>query len=349
MPLVIESWLILWCVDHFSAPMVSVKNCPDSAIRFVSFASDPGLTSQPRRRKFNGMKSAKTLPKRRGQPYAQPALVLTLLVLLPVAGCNHAPPLQSQPLTKDGHSQQPPAAPAPVEAPTPPESVPEGPRYAVQVAAYDQRAGAEALASRLSEKYGLQTLVARAEVRGETKYRVRLLVKNKDQAESLANTFLRTEKLKVWIVALGANWVPPQEPATTPETNRTPKTEGSQISKRRNESKQEKKEASQTTSPRGNAPIVAENKAKSPEYKPSTAQSNENAEIQRKLVDLTGKLAVCTGLLVLVGVLQIVVLIGQVIVYRRTSSLMRSTAAERQLRAYALSRSQEESHDSIPD
>jgi hypothetical protein len=287
------------------------------------------------------MKGTGRLPKRRGQLYPQPALVLALLMLLPVAGCKHAPVTQSPPSTKDEHSPQSSA----VAAPAPVQSVPEGPRFAVQVAAYDRRAGAEALASRLSEQYGLQTLVAPVEVRGETKYRVRLLVKNKDQAESLANTFLRTEKLKVWIIDLG---LPAREPAKTPESKRTPTSEGSQIGKQQNESKQEKNEPSQTTSPRGNTPIVADNKAKSPEYKPSTTQSNENAEIQRKLIDLTGKLAVCIGVLVLIGGLQFVVLIGQVIVYLRTLSLIRDTAT-RQLRAYVLARSGEESHHSNPD
>jgi cell division protein FtsN len=148
------------------------------------------------------MKGTGTLLKRRGQPYAQPALVLALLVLLPVAGCKHAPVTQSPPSTKEEHSPQPAAAAAPVEAPAPVQSVPEVPRFAVQVAAFDRRADAEALAFRLSKQYGLETLVAPVEGRGETKYRVRLLVKNKDQAESLANTFLRTEKLKVWIIAL---------------------------------------------------------------------------------------------------------------------------------------------------
>jgi cell division protein FtsN len=105
-------------------------------------------------------------------------------------------------LTKDEHSRQPAASPAPVEAPAPAQSVSEGPRFAVQVAAYDQRADAEALASRFSEHYGLQTLVAPVEARGKTLYRVRLLVENENQARSLAYTFLRTEKLKVWIVAL---------------------------------------------------------------------------------------------------------------------------------------------------
>jgi len=127
---------------------------------------------------------------------------LALLVLLPVAGCKHAPVTQSPLSTNQEHSPQPAAAPAPVEAPAPPESVPEGPRFAVQVAAFDRRAGAEALASRLSEQYGLQTLVAPVEVCGVTLYRVRLLVQNKNEAKSLANTFLRTEKLEVWIVPL---------------------------------------------------------------------------------------------------------------------------------------------------
>ena len=294
------------------------------------------------------MKGARTLPKWRGQTDAQPALVLTLLLLLPVAGCGQTMPLQSPSSTKDEHSQQPAAAPAPVEAPAPPQSVPEGPRFAVQVAAYDRRDGAEALASRLSEQYGFQTLVTPVEVGGETKYRVRLLVKNKAETESLANDFLRTENVKVWIVALGANSLPAQEPATTPESRRTPESEGAQISWQQNEAKQEKNDAGRTTSPRGNPPIAADNQAMSPEYKPPSAQSNENAEIQRKLKDLAGKLAVCIGLLVLIGVLQVVVLVGQVIVYRKTLSLTRGTEAEKKLRAYALARSREESDGSIP-
>jgi hypothetical protein len=79
------------------------------------------------------MKGTGTPRKQRGQLYAQPALVVALLALLPVAGCKHAPPLQSRSLTKDEHSQQPAAAPAPVEAPAPAQSGLEGPRFAVQV------------------------------------------------------------------------------------------------------------------------------------------------------------------------------------------------------------------------
>ncbi len=148
------------------------------------------------------MKGAGTPRKQRGQSHAQPALVLALLVLLPVAGCKHAPAPPSQPSEKEEQAQQPAAAPAPVEAPAPPRYVLGGPHFAVQVGAFSKRANAEALASRLSEQYGLQTLVAPVEARRKTLYRVRLLVENKNQAKSLANNFLRTVKLKVWIVAL---------------------------------------------------------------------------------------------------------------------------------------------------
>jgi hypothetical protein len=58
------------------------------------------------------------------------------------------------------------------------------------------------LAAQVSEQYGLQTLVAPVEAGGETMYRVRLLVASKDEAESVADSFLRNEKLKVWIVPL---------------------------------------------------------------------------------------------------------------------------------------------------
>jgi len=76
------------------------------------------------------------------------------------------------------------------------------PHFAVQVAAYEQRSGAEVLASRLSAETGFQTLVAPVEVQGKTYYRVRIMVETKDQADDLANTFLRTSKLKVWVVPL---------------------------------------------------------------------------------------------------------------------------------------------------
>ena len=137
---------------------------------------------------------------RRGHRNAQSTLVLVLLALLPMAGCKHAPAVQLQPSAKNDSSQQPAAAPAgalaSVQVPSP------GLHFAVQVAAFDRRADAEALAARVSEQYGLQTLVAPVEAEGGTLYRVRLLVASKDEADSVADSFLRNEKLKVWIVAL---------------------------------------------------------------------------------------------------------------------------------------------------
>jgi len=137
---------------------------------------------------------------RRGHCNARSTLVLALLALLPMAGCKHVPAAQSQPSAKNDRSQQSAAAPAgalaPVEVPSP------GLHFAVQVAAFGRRADAEALAARVSEQYGLQTLVAPVETGGGTLYRVRLLVGSKEEAESVAESFLHNEKLKVWIVTL---------------------------------------------------------------------------------------------------------------------------------------------------
>jgi len=140
-----------------------------------------------------------TLMRRR--PVARVAALALVLMLLPAGGCKHSRANPSQPLTKDERSQQ-----SAIADPDPaPDLVPvrtEVPHFAVQVAAFDRRDSAEALASRLSGQLGFQTLVEPVEVRGVTFYRVRLLVENKDQADSVASSFLRNEKLKVWIVPL---------------------------------------------------------------------------------------------------------------------------------------------------
>jgi len=139
---------------------------------------------------------------RRHQPPAQGALAFAALVLLAAAGCKHTPAAPSHPIANDQQAQQlaavttRDAAPAPVQVPV------QQPRFAVQVAAVDSRPSAEALASRLSDHFGLQTLVAPVESNGATLYRVRLLVGSKDEADKLAETFLRTENLKVWVVPL---------------------------------------------------------------------------------------------------------------------------------------------------
>ena len=130
------------------------------------------------------------------------ALALAAVVLLVLGGCKHAPASPSSHIANDQHSQTPAAATAPDAASAPVQVPVQEPRFAVQVAAFDDRPSAEALASRLSDHFGLQTLVAPVDTHGVTLYRVRLLAGSKDEAEKLAETFLNTEKLKVWIVPL---------------------------------------------------------------------------------------------------------------------------------------------------
>jgi SPOR domain len=76
------------------------------------------------------------------------------------------------------------------------------PHFAVQIGAFPDRARAEALASHFSRLYQQTILVGSIEVRGKTLYRVRLLVRTKASAEALANSMLREQRLKAWIVAL---------------------------------------------------------------------------------------------------------------------------------------------------
>jgi hypothetical protein len=119
------------------------------------------------------------------------ALALAAVVLLVLGGCKHAPASPSSHIANDQHSQTPAAATAPDAASAPVQVPVQEPRFAVQVAAFDD-----------SDHFGLQTLVAPVDTHGVTLYRVRLLAGSKDEAEKLAETFLNTEKLKVWIVPL---------------------------------------------------------------------------------------------------------------------------------------------------
>ena len=93
---------------------------------------------------------------RRQQPWAKGALALAALLILPAAGCKRAPASPSRPIAKGEQSHSEAAAAhdaarAPVQVPV------QAPRFAVQVAAFDDRPSAEALASRLSDHFGLQT------------------------------------------------------------------------------------------------------------------------------------------------------------------------------------------------
>ena len=76
------------------------------------------------------------------------------------------------------------------------------PHFAVQIGAFPDLARAEALASHVSNLYQQTILVAPIEVRGKTMYRVRFLVGTKAGAEALANSMLREQRLKAWIVEL---------------------------------------------------------------------------------------------------------------------------------------------------
>ena len=146
------------------------------------------------------MRGAGASSMRRREPFAPLGLVLLALVFLPEAGCKHAPASQLGPASKDERAHPPAAAAAPAVTTPAVRLPPEEPRFAVQVAAFDRRESAEALASRLSEQFRLQTLVAPVESHGATLYRVRLLVGSRDQADSLADTFLRKDNIKVWVV-----------------------------------------------------------------------------------------------------------------------------------------------------
>jgi cell division septation protein DedD len=138
----------------------------------------------------------------RQQPCAHGALALAALLILPVAGCKHAPASPLRPIAKDQQSHSEAAATAHDAARAPVQVPVQGPRFAVQIAALDDRPSAEALASRLSDHFGLQTMVAPVESNGVTLFRVRLLVESRDEADKVAETFQHTENLKVWIVPL---------------------------------------------------------------------------------------------------------------------------------------------------
>ncbi len=92
---------------------------------------------------------------------------------------------------------------APKEAAARPTAVPpSSPRFAVQVGAFENRTSALTLASQLSDRYELAILVAPVELRNRTLHRVRILVETRTEAEALAASLLRDQKLETRIVAL---------------------------------------------------------------------------------------------------------------------------------------------------
>jgi hypothetical protein len=87
---------------------------------------------------------------------------------------------------------------------SPATSLAEGPqqrRFAVQVAAYESRAQAEALAQRLSARQELVT-VSPADINGKVYYRVRILMETGADADRLAARLRRELEVQVWVVYL---------------------------------------------------------------------------------------------------------------------------------------------------
>lgn len=147
------------------------------------------------------MNNNSTRPRTRTNLCSAQVVGVGLAALL-IGGCKHAPAPAERSSPKTEQSQPANVKPAPAVPAVPAQPAYAGPRFAVQVDADENRNSAEALAYRLSSATSLQTLVAPAEVHGKTYYRVRIMTETKQEADSLANTLLRTYKLKVWIVPL---------------------------------------------------------------------------------------------------------------------------------------------------
>jgi cell division septation protein DedD len=122
-------------------------------------------------------------------------LAFVFLTALLGAGCGNQPAPPPHPSASEAVKKEP--APKLIAVPPQPE-----PHFAVQIGAFADRARAEALASQLSNLYQQEILVAPVEVRGKTLYRVRFLVGTKAGAEALANSMLREQRLKAWVVVL---------------------------------------------------------------------------------------------------------------------------------------------------
>jgi hypothetical protein len=80
-------------------------------------------------------------------------------------------------------------------------AVPRQRRFAVQVAAYESRAQAEALAQHLSTRHELVT-VSPADINGKAYYRVRIPTETGADADRLAAGLRRELGIKAWVVYL---------------------------------------------------------------------------------------------------------------------------------------------------
>ena len=119
-----------------------------------------------------------------------------LAALLMLTSCQKSAPPAPKPAAHTESSPIPAQSTEKLPAETP---SPLRPRFAVQAAAFDEREPAEKLAATLSDEFGYQTMVAPIESNGKTLYRVRMLVRTKQEAENLADALASKAKVKAWI------------------------------------------------------------------------------------------------------------------------------------------------------
>ncbi|HXJ93296.1 MAG TPA: SPOR domain-containing protein [Terriglobia bacterium] len=119
-----------------------------------------------------------------------------LAALLVLTSCRNSVSPAPKPAA---HTESSPIAAQPAEKPPAETASPLRPRFAVQAAAFDQRDPAEKLAAQLSDEFGYQTMVAPVELNGKTLYRVRMLVRTKQEADNLADALASKAKVKAWI------------------------------------------------------------------------------------------------------------------------------------------------------
>lgn len=121
--------------------------------------------------------------------------IVTLLATSLGSSCKSTPaPQPSEPSAPAtvAKAAEPPAATTTPAAPL---------RFAVQVGAFGDKAEADLLALRLSERFHQPVLTTPTQVGSRTLYRVRILVATKPEAEALALSLLRDDHISVWVIA----------------------------------------------------------------------------------------------------------------------------------------------------
>ncbi len=122
-------------------------------------------------------------------------LSVVLLAALLGTGCGSPPAPESRPSGPETVTKKPESTPSVARTPT-------RPHFAVQVGAFVKRARADELAFQLSTRYQKLVLTTPTQVGNRTIYRVRILVDTEAEAEALALTLFRDQKLNSWVVAL---------------------------------------------------------------------------------------------------------------------------------------------------